>query len=502
METTSLEQLNKRYALLVKLIQQACKAHGTEVQSRIASHIRAVTGGKFGSLAQYHVDSMGKSPQIPRETKAQEYALIVRALGFSAKDGAPALGSPQWELLKGQLGAGAKQQDDDATKQSTPSAPSSNRADPMASLPEGVKRIADLPVNQEPKPPTHEAGQPRLNGKGDDLAGIIAAAIKDRLELQTEAAPLDEEKVRLIVQEEVNSLDLHEQITKANNNGSFPTERVAKMIADAMANVGVRRVELVMPNGETKPVSGLVHRQFDTILKMTRSRTGNGYSVPIWLDGPPGGGKSHIMEQIAEALGLQAYILAIGPTDTKTAIIGSVATGEFKPGIAYEPYKNGGLMGVDEIAAGDAGVLVQTNSLTANHSFRFPNGELVKKHKDFHVIVADNTRGHGNVKGMIRNRLDAATLDRFAFLKVDYDEELEAALCGNDKWAAYVKQVRDYIASNSSESVYITPRASINGAALLVGGLDAETVLDATVFKFVSKDMRAAIIGSVGTFKP
>jgi hypothetical protein len=118
------------------------------------------------------------------------------------------------------------------------------------------------------------------------------------------------------------------------------------------------------------------------------------------------------------------------------------------------------------------------------------------------AIAADNTCGHGNVKGMIRNRLDAATLDRFAFLRVDYDEQLEAALCGNVAWAAYVKQVRDYIAGNSSESVYITPRASLNGAALLAGGLEPSLVADATVFKFCSVDLKQTLLSHVGPFTP
>jgi hypothetical protein len=170
--------------------------------------------------------------------------------------------------------------------------------------------------------------------------------------------------------------------------------------------------------------------------------------------------------------------------------------------VAYKPFKDGGVLGIDEIAAGDPGVLVSINSLVANQAYRFPNGELVRKHPNFHVIAADNTRGHGNVKGMIRNRLDAATLDRFAFLRVDYDEQLEAALCGNAAWAAYVKRVRDYIASNSSESVYITPRASINGAALLAGGLDPAIVADSTVFKFCSADLKNTIISNIGQFTP
>lgn len=467
-DNPSSEVTESRYRALLKIISGI----GNEAGVRVNAHIQAVSEGKHPSLKDYHEDG-GIGPAV----KAEEYAAIARALGLSVVDGKPKFGDPDWSKLKGQ------------------------EADPEASEPEPEPLPAAAPkrtntLRVAPSSPPTVANVP----EGDAEAAIAALRKLLGTQAPAPAVPIDEGGIRLIVNEELEKLNLHDEVRKANLNGAFPADRVAKLIEDAMARQGVRRIELVLPNGETKAIEGLVHRQFETALKMARCRTANGYPVPCWWDGPPGGGKSHMMEQVAVALGLQSYILAIGPTDTKSVLVGSVATGEYRPGIAYEPYKNGGLLGIDEIAAGDPGVLVSANSMVANHSYRFPNGELVPKHKDFHVIAADNTRGHGNVKGMIRNRLDAATLDRFAFLKVDYDEELESSLCGNAVWAAYVKKVRDYIAANSAESVYITPRASINGAALLAGGLDVNTVADATVFKFCSKDLKAAIVGTVGAF--
>jgi cobaltochelatase CobS len=467
---------------------------GSEAQSRVAAHIRAITNGKHMSLGVYHV-----SASIPMEEKFAEYERIWNALVTSV-DGKPSV-KPDWSKLQGSLGAGSKQAEEPAADLSH----SLNRATRLNNLPKfseekkGATDISQPPRTQTASPVAKRNLAPPTIEVKSDLASVLARAIQPLLDAQ-QSNDIDESKVRLLIADEISRLDLHAEIKKANSNGAFPTERVQKMIDDSNVNQ-VRRVELVLPNGETKPITGLVHKAFDTILKMTRSRVASGHPVPIWLDGPPGGGKSHLMEQIAEALSLEPFVLAIGPSDTKTTIVGSVATGEFRPGIAYKPYKDGGLFGIDEVAAGDPGVLVNINSLIANQQFRFPNGELIKKHKDFHVIVADNTRGHGNVKGMIRNRLDAATLDRFAFLKVDYDETLESALCGNAKWAAYVKSVRDYIAQNSSESVYITPRASINGAALLAGGLDATEVANATVFRFCSPDLRNTIISNVGSYK-
>ena len=484
------EQFETRYRALVALVMQV----GGDAQQRIAGHIRAISKGRLASLGIYHV-----AASIPLAEKYEQYALIASALGLVNENGKNKIAKPDWSRLQGSIGNGAKAAEVEEV------AP--KRADPLE-----VQPVEEAPAPARFEPEAGDdvpepAAEPRIAKSRktvalDDDDASALAALRKLLAVQQEAAPaaVDEGVIRLIAQEEIQNLNIGDMVKRANMNGAFPADRVTKLIEDAMANM-VRRVELVMPNGETKPIAGLVHRQFDTILKMTRSRTGSGHPVPIWLDGPPGGGKSHLMEQIAEALELSAYILAIGPTDTKSAIVGSVATGEFRPGIAYLPYKDGGVLGIDEIAAGDPGVLVSTNALVANQSYRFPNGELVKKHKNFHVIVADNTRGHGNVKGMIRNRLDAATLDRFAFLKVDYDEQLESVLCGNAAWSSYVQKVRGYIASNSGESVYITPRASINGAALLAGGLEPALVADMTLFKFTSPDMKATIIGSVGGYE-
>lgn len=487
------EACDLRQRGLIALINSL--AVGTpEVHHRIAAHFRAISDGRHGNIATYHI-----AASIPVEDKYEEYSRIGSALGLVAKAGTtPAkLVKPDWSKLQGSIGNGAKAVE--------PDAPMTTPRESMAG-----KLPASLPVNEddtelEEEPAIKPRASVRQLVSEPSVAPDDATALAMlRKLLASHDAPqkpvlIDDGVVRLLIAEELQKLDLAAAVKKANSNGAFPTDRVQKLIADALATM-VRRVELITPSGETKPIAGLVHIQFDTVLKMTNSRTASGHPVPVWLDGPPGGGKSHLMEQVAEALSLDAHILAIGPTDTKSAVVGSVATGTFRPGIAYEPYKNGGVLGIDEIAAGDPGVLVSTNALVANQSYRFPNGELVKKHKNFHVIVADNTRGHGNVKGMIRNRLDAATLDRFAFLKLAYDEKLESALCGNVTWAEYVKKVRDYIAGNSGESVYITPRASINGAALLAGGLPAADVADMVLFRFCSPDLKATITASVGAY--
>ena len=484
-ETKVTREFERQYEWLTSAIKRV----GGDASLRVATHLRTVTNARHYLLPNYHTD-----PLIRNEDKSALYKLVFNALVAQK-------GKPDWSKLAGQPGIGSKRVDPIEVQ---PAFPAVTRPAPSTAQDEEI----DAQPTVEPNA-AQSAAVIHNKSNGDherELADALVKVLGGRVTGAMDANAVEaiaDKCARSIVTEALIDADREfaDKLKEHLGNGAFPTERVQQLIGEALLNTA-RRVVLVTPAGETKPIKGLVHRQFDIILKMTSSRVASGHPVPVWLDGPPGGGKSHIMEQVAEALELEPHVLAIGPSDTKSAIVGSIATGDFRPGVAYKPFKEGGVLGIDEIAAGDPGVLVSINSLVANQAYRFPNGELVRKHPNFHIIAADNTRGHGNVKGMIRNRLDAATLDRFAFLRVDYDEQLEAALCGNAAWAAYVKKVRDYIASNSSESVYITPRASINGAALLAGGLDPAIVADSTVFKFCSADLKNTIVSNVGKFTP
>src|SRR5690606_10479105 len=67
----------------------------------------------------------------------------------------------------------------------------------------------------------------------------------------------------------------------------------------------------------------------------------------------------------------------------------------------------------------------------ANGFCTFPDGKTVESSPDFRFIAAMNTYGNGATTEYVgRNRLDAATLDRFVFLELEHDEQLERALLG------------------------------------------------------------------------
>jgi hypothetical protein len=247
-------------------------------------------------------------------------------------------------------------------------------------------------------------------------------------------------------------------------------------------------------------MAGLVHPQ--TTQAATWLRAG----VPVWTWSAAGSGKTHGARQIAELLGVEAYVVSVDPTLTVAKLMGyrNVANGDFVPGFLYKPYKEGGLLVLDEIDTGDPGVIASANALLSNSHYLFPNNETVTRHEKFYVLACANTKGMGAVAGYTaRNKLDAATLDRFAVIEMKYDEGLESALaCGDGApglpwkpgtpatldaqkaYVAWVQKVRKYV----GQSVLVSPRASINGCKALRCGVPMQEVVDALVFKLCTDD--------------
>ena len=59
--------------------------------------------------------------------------------------------------------------------------------------------------------------------------------------------------------------------------------------------------------------------------------------------------------------------------------------------------------------------------------------ERLEMHPDAYIVVADNTNGRGGNRRYQRQRQDSALINRFVFVRVDYDTAMEEALFGDDK---------------------------------------------------------------------
>lgn len=465
------------------------KDAGPDGQKRIAAHIRSVTGRPM-ALPVYHND-----PAINDADKLRCYSICVRAIM-----------EKNWSLLQGQVANGERRVD-----------PAEEAASPAASP-------APAPVVERNTPVKHEAPAPAAAPPTpkvvlvDDASRMspVARAILDEISpFLPKGQAVDEDAVNRIAEAKLKAngeefKKLCEEVFKHSmSNGGFPADRVGKLIHEKLKG-NVVRIEFQSIGGEFKPLTGLVHPQVTQLATWLRA------GIPVWAWGAAGAGKTTMHEQIATLLDLNPYLFSVDPTMTVGKIVGfrAAGNGEFFEGHIYKSFKEGGLQGADEKDTGDAGVMASLNAVLSNEFYTFPNGERVRKHENFRYIAYANTRGMGAVAGYsARNKLDAATLDRFAVIEVKYDPGLETAIaCGvgkpadpwkpgpaadlptQQKFVEWVQKLREF----AGNSILISPRASINGCKALRHGIPMPEVVEALVFKLVSEDSRKRCIDSCG----
>lgn len=269
-------------------------------------------------------------------------------------------------------------------------------------------------------------------------------------------SPLDEDRVREIVHEEMDET------------------------INALREGSTKNIVLKLPDGTAKKC-GKQHKQFEELLMASNARDMAGYRLNVWLRGPAGSGKTTAAHSVAKALDLQFYFT--GAIDTEYKLLGFVdAHGKLNSRQFRTAYENGGVFLFDEVDGSMAGALLALNAALANGMADFPDG-VVERHKDFVCIAAANTWGQGATSDYIgRNRLDGAFIDRFVQIDWLYDEDLEESLTSNKAWFKKVKKWRA-AAAKMGLKVIISPRSTYFGEALLAQGLSEEKVIAMTVRK-------------------
>lgn len=279
-------------------------------------------------------------------------------------------------------------------------------------------------------------------------------------------------------------MDLEKVILDAVLKSVEKDERFEQTLMKKLESKGIypnaTRIEVKSPRG-TKVVDD-PHKDFKKVLKVASA------GLNVAMIGPAGSGKTTIARQVAESLDLEFYSKSVSAQTGVHEFFGyQDANGKYVPTLFRKAYENGGVFLLDEFDAGNPNVLASMNQATANGKCAFADG-MVNKHKDFIFMAAGNTYGSGATFDYVgRNRIDAATLDRFVFVNVTYDEDLEKQICGDYIWALKVQKARQN-AIESGVKCVISPRASIFGAKLLKRGLTEVEVAGMTIFKGLSKD--------------
>ena len=280
-------------------------------------------------------------------------------------------------------------------------------------------------LKPEPKPePKPDSVFPKPESKsevpvsGDQILRMLAQGLNGFIQAPSQAASVDLDTVRRVVQEELEA-------------------------------VKPVRVEIALPSGKAVE-PGVVHPQAWEIHAWASLK------IPVWVWGGAGNGKTSAIRAVAKMLDIPFYAKPCSASTSEASLVGyrNFATGEFVPGVAYEAFKSGGLLCLDEADNADPQLLACVNSLVGQGSYLFPNGEVVEEHPDFRVVATANTKGAGCEDGYIRSVMDYATLDRFAFVEFKHSKWFSRILCGLDPVSEFKPFDRAEYTDTTIQSVF------------------------------------------------
>lgn len=262
-------------------------------------------------------------------------------------------------------------------------------------------------------------------GKREDPLPVPVPADED--ERPTE--PVERTVVRetVIVREEPPELEkmlrqtLVEQLVKLNLDEVHET--VKKRLIDDFGFEPQRHVVTIADVDHD--VDDVLHEKFDEVCHYVAN------DIPSFLYGPAGSGKGVLGRQVAQALGLDYHFMTSVTDEFK--INGYMdAYGQYHETPFYKAFKDGGVFFLDEMDASAPEVLVCLNMAISDRRYTFPH-ETLEAHPDFRVMAAGNTLGTGaDASYTGRMQLDAASLNRFVVVEVNYDERIDTLCAGGD----------------------------------------------------------------------
>lgn len=242
-------------------------------------------------------------------------------------------------------------------------------------------------------------------------ADQFAALVK-----QMAAGSLDEGAVKAIVDQAIANAKAG-IITEA-------TEQAKKSVAPSIIR------ETILPNNVVTQIKEHTHPLFSKVMKLVNA------GIHVLLIGPAGCGKSYLTEQVARASNLTYGVIHGTAGASESHLQGWLMPIEAGGAFSYVPAefvslweKGNSLFCTDELDAFDPNMLITLNGALASGILHIPQRfkePHVKKGDRAFIIATANTFGTGaDILYAGRNQLDAATLDRFYPIVMDYDRELE-----------------------------------------------------------------------------
>lgn len=221
---------------------------------------------------------------------------------------------------------------------------------------------------------------------------------------------------------------LAEALANMQTKAPMDETRVRAIVEEALAGVAPRAIQVISAAGSvtleerTNPV-------FERILKLVAA------GENVLIVGPAGCGKTHLVEQVAKALGRRFGMLSGSAGASESQIMGWLLPSDggkfaYQPSEFIELYEGGNSIFLfDEYDAFDGNMLLCANSALANGHITVPQrigNQRVNRGENVGIVATANTYGTGAdpiYSG--RNQLDGATLDRFIVVEMTYDAALE-----------------------------------------------------------------------------
>lgn len=221
--------------------------------------------------------------------------------------------------------------------------------------------------------------------------------------------------------------------------GSVNEDRVRAIVDEALSGVAPRVIEVHSAAGVVK-LEERTNPVFDRVLGLVAQ------GENVLIVGPAGCGKTHLVEQVAKALGRRFGMLSGSAGASESQIMGWLLPTDggkfaYQPSEFIECYEGGNSIFLfDEYDAFDGNMLLCANSALANGHITVPQrigNQRVNRGANVGIVATANTFGTGAdpiYSG--RNQLDGATLDRFIVVEMTYDGALEKDMATAAGWNA------------------------------------------------------------------
>jgi len=356
------------------------------------------------------------------------------------------------------------------------------------------------PKEVEKVPLKDDIGEEIKQGMNGAKAGDKASQLADLIG-QLATGQIDENEVRKISRR-VFSEEFDETSKALGQNVSDAIVGLTSIIEKKAEELKAPlRLEL-KKNKKVIKIEGIQHHKLPEIL-FSIVHAG---AINLNLTGEAGTGKTYLIDQIHNALQESGWFKEMGVKGKRECFILSAnkdmqapeligresprffddGNGEdagewaFIEGAILPNFKNGGIVGLDEMDRFADSTLSALNAGLANGFITTPKGERIMRHPACIIVATGNTKGQGaSPKYISANRQDSATLDRFAcnFIDIDYDPAIEDAVCGSSELADAVREVRRLADVHGIKGAVFSYRCMIEARKYMEAGCSLEYVM-------------------------